>query len=101
MPAFPIQSANQLADFINPVTPEMAAEIVAQANSVEDGTAYAAVYYWTNAAKTKRHAMLIMLTLEIDEFMFAYVHTDEYHPRKQGKADLIYKTDYVAKSYEV
>jgi hypothetical protein len=101
MPAFPIRSANQLSEFLNPVTPEMATEIIAQANAVEDGTAYAAVYYWTTPAKTKRHAMLIMVTLQIEDDLFAYVHTDEYHPRKDGKADLIYKTDYIAKSYEV
>lgn len=101
MPMFPIKSSGQLADFINPVTPEMATEILAQANAVEDGTAYAAVYYWTSPAKTKRASMLIMITLELSDELFAYVRTDEYHPRKDGKADLIYKTDYIAKSYEI
>ena len=101
MPAFPIRSANQLSEFINPVTPEMATEIIAQANAVEDGTAFAAVYYWTNAEKTKRASILIRVSLELADNLFAYVHTDEYHPRKDGKADLVYKTDYIAKSYEV
>lgn len=95
MPAFPIKSTAQLADFLIPVTPEMATEIIAQANAVEDGTAYAAVYYWTNASKSKRASMIIMVTLQMEDGLFAYVHTDEYHPRTQGKADLIYKTDTV------
>lgn len=100
MPAFPIRSTNDLSDFINPVTPQMATEIIAQASAVEDGIAYAAVYYWTSPAKTKRASLLIRVSLELADNLFAYVHTNEYHPRKDGKADLVYKTDYIAKDYE-
>lgn len=95
MPSFPISSTQQLADFLIPVTPEMATEIIAQASAVEDGTAYAAVYYYGGSDESKRirRNILIMVTLEFASNCFAYVRTDEYHPRKQGKADLVYKTD--------
>jgi hypothetical protein len=95
MPMFPIRSANQLAEFLNPVTPEMATEIIAQANANEDGTAYVGVYYWTGSPdKRKRASIMLLVTLEMEDDLFAYVRTDEYHPRRDGKADLIYKTDY-------
>lgn len=95
MPAFPIRSTDELANFLTPVTPEMATEIIAKADAANDGTAYAAIYYW-NKARTKRESMLVMVTLEMGSDLFAYVRTGEYHPRKDGKADLIYKTEYVA-----
>ena len=98
MPSFPIRSAQQLADYLIPVTPEMATEIITQANVANDGTAYAAVYYITENRETrkrKRASILIMVTLEMTESTLAYVRTDEYHPRSQGKAELIYKTETV------
>ena len=101
MPSFPIRSALQLADYLIPVTPEMATEIITQANIANDGTAYAAVYYTVEnreTGKRKRASILIMVSLEMTEDCFACVRTGDYHPRTDGKADLIYKTDHVIKN---
>jgi hypothetical protein len=96
MPAFPIKSVNQLADYLYPVTPEIAAKIAEQANSVEDGICYAAVYYFTGTPENKKRAsMLIVFYLETADDRYAYVITDEYHPRKNGKAELEFRTDYL------
>jgi hypothetical protein len=95
MPAFPIRSTQQLAEFVIPVTSEMATEIIAKANEAEDGIVYAAVYYFTGTPeKKKRSSILLMINLEFADNCLAYVHMDEYHPRKDGKADLIYKTEH-------
>jgi hypothetical protein len=94
MATFPVKSANQIADFMIPVTPEMAAEIAAKANAANDGTVSAAVYY--TGPNGKRTAILLSLFLEFDvPDVFGFLYTDEYHPRKNGKADLTYQTDYV------
>lgn len=95
MPAFTIKDTNQLADWLIPVTPEMAAEIVATANKANDGNVHAVVYYYGGASPEKRirRNILINLTLEFDSGFLAYVVTGDYHPRKNGVADLIYKTD--------
>ena len=100
MTSFMIKSTAQLADFLIPVTPEMAAEIITQANATNDGIAYAAVYYITEnreTAKRRRASILIMVSLEMTEDYFACVRTGDYHPRINGKADLIYKTDHIIK----
>ena len=100
MPSFPIRSAQQLADFLIPVTPEMATEIIRQANTANDGIAYVAVYYTAEnreTGKRKRASILVMVSLEMTEDCFACVRTGDYRPRINGKADLIYKTDHVIK----
>ena len=100
MPSFSIRSAQQLADYLIPVTPEMAAEIITQANAANDGIAYAAVYYTVEnreTGKRKRASVLVMVSLELTEDCFACVRTGDYHPRTEGKADLVYKTDRVIK----
>jgi hypothetical protein len=85
MAIFAFDSAFQLADFIIPMTIYMANEVVRAAQSRENGHSSAAIYY---DSKGKRQSVLVSVTIE-DGIMFAYV--DEYHPRKDGMAEFIYK----------
>jgi hypothetical protein len=90
---FPIKSASDLADFIIPVTEEMANEIVNAAISRENGYSSAAIYYTDDTGK--RQSILISVSVDGgrysngETYMFAYC--GEYHPRKDGKAEFIYK----------
>jgi hypothetical protein len=94
MATMPLKSVNQIADFMIPVTPEMATEIAARANAANDGAASAAIYYYTGTETNRRRsAIRLTLFLEMDvPGLFGMLYTAEYHPRKDGPADLIYKT---------
>lgn len=92
MATFPIKSAADLADFIIPMTLEMATEIVEAATSRENGYSSAAIYYDENG---KRQSVLVTVSVDggqysdSSHYMFAYC--GEYHPRKDGIAEFIYK----------
>lgn len=94
MPAFPVKSAQQLADFLIPVTPEIATQIIEHAGKANDGMCFAAVYYFGGtSAKPKRRSIALEVSLDLsDNDLFAYVVTGDYHPRTR-KADITFKSD--------
>ena len=93
MATLPITSAADLAAFIIPMTEAMATEIVDAATSRENGYSSAAIYWTDNDGK--RQSILVSVSSDGgrysngETYMFAYV--GEYHPRKDGKAEFIYK----------
>jgi hypothetical protein len=96
MPSFTIKSSDRLAQNFHGMTDEMAGEMWAFARALESGTSYTALRYTVSRnGKTHKAATLIVLTIDGDDSEWARIITDEYHPRKQGKADLDFQTDYV------
>ena len=93
MPSFAITSAEQLADFVIPLTQEMAVEVITYAQS-HDNACCAAVYYLSgNRDKPRRESLLVTVLLEADGKPFGFCYLTEYHPRSQGRAHLIYRTE--------
>lgn len=91
---FYVEGAAQLADFVKPITTEIAENMIAALNASEpDGFAkgyalYAAVY-WTPEGSKKRGATAVWLFRDaLTDHI--YVGLDDYHPRKDGKAQKIY-----------
>ena len=85
MATFPFKTAFDLADFVIPMTVGQANEVVRAAESRENGYSSAAIYY---ESRGKRQSILVSVTIQ-DGYMFGYV--GEYHPRKDGAAEFIYK----------
>lgn len=101
MPSFAAQTPGTISDFIIPVTPEMAQELWATAMSREDGESTLAVYYNVqnrDNGKVKRGSSLVRLVLD-DDAQMGYCWLSEYHPRKDGLADTVVKTDQTIMGY--
>jgi hypothetical protein len=100
MPSFNIDGPKQLASFFHGMTVEQGIKLyeAADASETTERRATAALRFNTESAsgKTKRTAILIGVHVN-DSDGTAYVWTDEYHPRKDGKADMVFETDYVYK----
>jgi hypothetical protein len=95
MPSFSIRTVQDLSDFLNPVTPAMANEIIAEATANEDGETTAAIYF-TSVTGKRVSILLIVGLINHDDDYLAQVWTGEYHPRKDGKASLIFNSSYVS-----
>lgn len=99
MPSFNVDGPSKLHTFFHGMTAEQAKELyeAADANGATH-RATAALRYDVQSASgnTKRVAMLVGIHVN-DSDGSAYVYTDEYHPRKDGKADMVFETDYVYK----
>jgi hypothetical protein len=91
MPSFAIDGYADLAEFLIPVTDDMARQIVTAALASETGYASAAVYYKTGNRDNPRSASIRIGVSTEDGYM--YVITGDYRPRKDGKADMVFKTD--------
>lgn len=97
MPSYTVPNALKLASFFHGMTPDMATKLYELADERGPGAfASAALRFDTVSAsgKTKRTAMVIYLSIN-DSDGSAVANTDEYHPRKNGPADMIFETDYV------
>jgi hypothetical protein len=85
MATFPFDNAMRLADIVIPMSVGQANEVVRAAESRENGFSSAAIYY---DSKGKRLSILVTVSIE-DGHMYGYV--GEYHPRKDGVAEFVYK----------
>ena len=93
MPSFTVKDSELLASFFHGMTDEMAGQIWRNAKST--GQTYAALRYKISRnGKLRSAAMTLVLTIDKDDETYALVHTDEYHPRKNGKADMEFVLDW-------
>jgi hypothetical protein len=96
MPAFTVKSTDRLAQYFHGMTDHMANQMWTMARSFDYRESRTALRY-TIARNGKNHpaSMLIVLCIDRDDDNTARIITDEYHPRRQGKADLDFRTDYI------
>lgn len=98
MPSFSTRDTELLEEYFHGMTGEMAGLIWQHAKVT--GQTYAALYYKVNRnGKVRPASMTIVLTVDKDTLndpdTWARVVTGEYHPRKDGKADMVFHTEWV------
>jgi hypothetical protein len=99
MPSFSIKDSQTIADFIIPMTKELADQLWTAAKASDDGNASMAVYYNLqnrDNGSVKRSSSLVIVAIS-DAMAMCYL--TEYHPRTDGKADIIVKTDQTIMGY--
>lgn len=101
MPSFAITDAQALANFLYPVTEKMAEEVISLAGSRVSGEADMAVYYHAHTSTPdkprKLSVRVIVRMLEGNNNYLAHVWTDDYRPRKDGAADLVFQSKWQEK----
>lgn len=98
MPSFNVDGPDKLASFFHGMTDEQSKSLYDSADGSTDHRATAALRYdvENSNGKIKRVAVIVGIHVN-DSDGSAYVWTDEYHPRKDGPADMVFETDYVYK----
>lgn len=92
MASFFFDSSAKLAELVVPCDESNAEEIVSTALANADGWVSAAFYYKTKAGKPANCVLYITMN---DDQPGGFCNIMDYHPRKDGKAALIYKTDVI------
>lgn len=91
---FPFDSAAMLAEIVVPMTEAQAIEVLNAAFSRETGYSSCAIY-WTDDKTGKPIKTLVSVSIEggnmSDGSTYMYAFVGEYRPRKDGKAEFIYK----------
>lgn len=91
MPSFYVDSASQLADFLNNVTESMARSIL-NAVPLDSVMGTTAAIYYTDKHTEKRVSFAIYAANSGDGKSY-FISTYDYHPRKDGKADQIFQAE--------
>jgi hypothetical protein len=87
MPSFTVSSASQLSDYIVPLSEDDAVTLTEYALAQERGI-YAAVYGQSNSGNYGKWLIWVEPVFIASTWHFAIV-LDAYHPRSQGKAEII------------
>lgn len=93
MPSFYVTESKTIADFLNAVTEEAAQELWNLATV--NGKADLAAYYTRRTESGKEVKLAIRVYLRIESDGHAFVSTDDYRPRKDGKADITSMSGWV------
>jgi hypothetical protein len=91
MPSFTVKNSDQLSSYITPLSLEDAATLMTMAfdASATDGQVYAAVYGPGNDGKPTKSALYVKAEMTDVGWLYAVV-LEEYHPRKDGKAQIVF-----------
>jgi anti-sigma-K factor RskA len=96
MVALSVNGIEQLASFFHGLSEDDARTLWRAAVKAEHKSATAAVYFTvTRNAKNKRTSFVIQLTVDESDTNHGFAVTDDYRPRKDGKADFVIQSDYV------
>jgi hypothetical protein len=95
MPSFMVDSATQLAEYVTPLTEADAVTMTDWCVKKEingqpgDGRGYFAIYGPDNDGKSGKWALYITPDFLNGKWLY-FVIMEEYHPRKDGKADIVF-----------